>query len=240
MITLQKLGKYFVVLVLATGLFACNDDDNTTTFTVIGDVYVTKRLIDEQEMFAKSYFVYGNQAMEVAKVTTPDAEVIDLEATNSYEDVFAKVPTSSDYTTETPEEANYQFNVVNEGIPHQSIDKLVFDDLQLPVMTKDTMENHTLIVEWDTDDDVDAYMVQLINESGITIFSSQFLSNQVTHFEIESITNEYGTWATGYPVEDDIYNLELLAITFDPEAGNADFRYHLQEIAIREKEITWK
>jgi len=237
--TIQKLGKYALLVVLATGMFACNKDDNTTSFTVIGDVFVTKRLINDQEMFAKSYFAYGNDAMETAEVTTIDGDTYELEPTSSYENIYAKLPTASDYTTDIPEEENYQFNVVNEGIPHQSTDLLLFDDLQFPVITEVSLENYVLSVDWETGDDAEAYIVQLINQSGSIVFSSQILSTQYTHFEIES-TNISGTWATGYPVVGDTYTLELSAVIFDPEAGDVDYEFHIQEIAISENDITWE
>ena len=93
MMTIQKLGKYALLFVLAAGMFACNKE-NTTSFTVIGDVFVTKRLIGDQEMFAKSYFAYGNDAMETAEVTTVDGDTYDLEPTSSYENIYAKLPTA--------------------------------------------------------------------------------------------------------------------------------------------------
>ncbi len=237
--TIQKLGKYALLFVLAAGMFACNKDDNTTSFNVIGDVFVNKRLIDDQEMYAKTYCAYGNDAMETAEVTTPDGDVYTLEATNSFENVFVKYPSLSDFTTDIPEENNYQFNVVNEGIPHQSIDVLEFDDLQLPVITKDTIENHVLIVEWETDDNADAYMIQLTNDDNDIIFSSQLLTTQTTHFEIESV-NVSGTWSTGYPVEGDTYTIELSALTFDSGAGTTDYEYHVKEIATSVSSITWE
>lgn len=242
MIKIQKIGKNLALLLIAAGLFACSDDENVEEFKVLGDVFVTKRLADNQVMFAKSYFVYGTQPMETAKVTTPDAEEILLTATDSRENTFSKVATSSDYTANIPTEGNYQFNVVFQGTPQQSVDLLQFDNLDLPVITIAELANFVLSVEWDANVGTDNYMLSLRNESDEIIYNTTFLPSHLERFDINPSSDETGTWATNYPNIGDIYTLELHAIKFDPDAASNDYNVNiqLQEVAIGTHNITWE
>jgi hypothetical protein len=238
MIKSQKIRKGLVLLLIVAGLFSCNDDDNTSSFDVIGDVFVTKKIIGDDIMYGMTYYAYGTYAMETAEVTTPEGEEITLTAVNAYETTYSKEPSTDDFTSDMPDEGNYQFNVLNEGITHQSIDLLEFDDLAFPEITSAEMSNEILTVEWETSSSVGAYWLRLLDDSGNIIYASSVLSNGYSTLQIDNVTGT-GTWATGYPNDGDVYTLQLQAITFDSGAGSTDYLYHLKEVAISEEEVTW-
>jgi hypothetical protein len=239
MIKSQKIRKGLVLLLIVAGLFSCNDDDNTSSFEVIGDVFVTKKIIGDEIMYGMSYYAYGTYAMETAEVITPEGEEIALTAVNGYETTYSKDPSTDDFTSDMPDEGNYQFNVLNEGITHQSIDLLEFDDLDFPELTSVEMDDYVLTVEWETSSSVGAYWLRLLDESGSVIYVSSLLSNESSTLQIDDVTAS-GTWASGYPNDGDVYTLQLQAITFDSGAGSTDYLYHLKEVAISEQEVTWE
>ncbi len=237
MTKIRKIEKTLAFFLVIAGLFSCNEDETTTSFEVVGDVFVTKKIIGEDVMYGTGYYAYGTQEMEAAEVVTPDGEEITLTTIEGYETAYSKNPSTDEYTSETPNEGNYQFNVVNEGITHQSIDLLEFDDLDLPVITSAVMDDYVLTVEWETSASVGAYWLRLLDEWGNIVYASALLSSEYSKLEIDDVT---GNWATGYPVEDEVYTLQLQAISFDSGAGSTDYLYHLKEVAVSEQDVTWE
>jgi hypothetical protein len=238
MIKFQKIAKLLVMFLSLGILFSCSDDDTTAPFDVIGDVFVTKRMVDEETKFANSYYAYGNQAMTIAQVTTPGGTEIELNSINANGYTFGKTASSADFTFDVPEEGNYAFDVIHEAIQHQAVDLLVFNNLDFTVISLAAMENQMLVVEWEENPDAEVYMLRLMSQEGEVVFNSPTLPNQATRYEIDTNTGT-GSWADGYPNNGDIYTLELHAFIFDEEAIEADYTFNIQEVSISEEEVTW-
>ncbi len=238
MIKFQKITKLFMLFLAMGILFSCNDDNTTASFDVVGDVFVTKRIIDDEVKFANSYYAYGNQAMTMAQVTTPVGTEIELNSTDNDGYTYGKTASTSDFTANVPEEGNYAFDVIHEEIQHQAIDLLVFQNLDFTVINTASMENEILVIEWDDNQDAEVYMLRLISEDGNVIFNSTTLPSQTTRFEIDTNTGS-GNWLDGYPNNGDTYTLELHAFVFDAEASDVDYTFNIQEVSITEEEVLW-
>lgn len=240
MIRIQKIGKLFLAFLMVAGLFSCNDDDNTEAFNVIGDVFITKRMINDEVSYANSYYAYGNQPMSEAKVTTPDDDEIVLSAANTLENTWAKQAVLGDFTTTIPTQGSYNFYVLNEDVPHETTDELTYNNIDFPTITSADVVDGVLSVEWEESTDAEGFILRLVNDSGDIIFGSAFISSNATQIQIDYPNTGSGTWAEGYPNDSDIYTLELQAFTFDNDASDLDYIYHIEEIAISEEEIIWE
>lgn len=235
---LKNIGKTLVLFSLALGFFACDDDDgNSAPFDIIGDVLVVKKLVGEEAMYANSYIAYGNQPMSLAQVTTPSGEEIMLSPAGSDNYTYAQSPGSDDYMPEI-EEGNYMFDVINEDIPHQDVDLLVFSNIDFTEITLFETDVDMLTVEWEENDMAEAYMLRMVDEQGAVIFMSQLLGTQVERFVIDP-NDPQGTWAE-LPNSGEDYTFELLAYLFEEDATDSDYTFNVQEISITEEMFTWQ
>lgn len=237
---LKNIGKTLVLFSLALGFFACNDDDDgSAPFDIIGDVIVIKKLVDDESVYANSYIAYGNQPMSLAQVTTPSGEEIMLSPAGADQYTYAQSPGFDDYVpVEEIEMGNYMFDVINEDIPHQDVDLLVFEDIDYTTITLFETEVDMLTVEWDQNSMADAYMLRLVDDAGSVIFMSQLLGTQVERFVIDP-NDPQGTWAQS-PIAGQDYTFELLAYLFEEDATDSDYSFNVQEISITEEMVTWQ
>ena len=235
--SLKRTGKIIVLLGIIIGFFACDDDDNTAAFEIIGDVYTIKKLEDNDVIFAKAYFAFGNQPMSLAQVTTPEGEEIMLEPLPGNDNVYSKEPGMNDFTDEIPETGNYTFDVINEDIPHQAVDLLEFDFLDIPVIdtTYWNEATQTMSVEWDQLEDAESYLVKLSDLDGNIVYVGQLLASVNVKFEIDLST---GSWFS-FAEPGTAYNVELHAFMYEAGSGNDDYMYNIQEISIGVKELIW-
>ena len=235
---MMKLGKALTIVLVIAGVFACSDDDNSAPFEVIGDVFVIKRNIDGEDQFANSYVAWGNQPMSHAEVTTPAGANMTLNPASDNLNTYAKEPTLANYSTSAPTEGNYQFLVINEDITHQAVDLLDFDNIDYTGIVSATVDMDLLSVEWESNNNAEAFLIRLMNEAGEIAFLSQTLPVQMSYIEIGSNTAS-GSWLET-PQTGNIYTLELLTFRFEDDAVSSDAAYHIQEVAITEQQITWQ
>lgn len=235
---LKNIAKTLVLFSIALGFFACDDDDgNSVPFEIIGDVYVVKKTINDEVLFANTYIAYGNQPMSLAQVTTPGGEEIVLSPTSGYNNTYAQSPAIDEFTDQV-EEGNYMFDVINEDIPHQDIDLLVFDNIDFTTITTLEPDVDILTLEWEENEMAEAYLVRLLDESGTVLFMSQLLGTQVSRFVINP-GDPNGTW-NGTPAAGTDYIVELQAFLFEQDATNNDYTFHIQEMSITDDVVTWQ
>jgi hypothetical protein len=239
MIKIQKMSKAFILLLVVAGLFACNDDDNTAEFEVIGDVFVTKKMMNDEDRYAPSYYAYGTHPMTAAKATTPDDTEITLEAAPGVSSTWLKVPEEEDYTTNIPDAGTYKFTVTHEAVEHETTDALSYEDLEYTDITSKEMSSGVLTLKWEAAPEADGHMVRLLNPTGDIVFGSAFVLKQGTQLEIGP-NNGTGTWLNGYPNTGEEYKLELHAFAFESNAPDNQTSYHIQEVSITQDTVTWE
>ncbi|WP_319482825.1 hypothetical protein [uncultured Draconibacterium sp.] len=235
---MMKIGKTLTIFLIVAGFFACNDDDNSVPFEVIGDVYVIKRTVNEEVQYANAYVAWGNQPMSHAEVTTPGAANFTLDPASENLNIYAKEPALAEYSAAAPVEGNYQFLVINEDITHESADLLDFDNIDFTPISSSEMLNNVLSVQWETNSVAEGYQIRLINQSGDLAFSSVALPKQMVRLDIGTNTAS-GVWYET-PEADNVYTIEFLTIRYEDDATSLDASKHIQEIAVTEQEVTWQ
>lgn len=234
---LQKFAKLLFLFVIVTGVISCDKNEAIITFEVIGDVFISKRLINDEEHFAHVYYAYGNQRISSATVTPQGGEEIELSPLDAPEYTYGIQPTMDDFSTEFPGIGTFDFKVVNEGIEHTTSDVLLFDNLDIPYI--DTVEfkpvGQTIMVEWETVSSAQSYIIKMTKENGDILFVGQLLNDQATAYEIDS---NLGSWFE-VPQYGTTYNVEVHAYLYDADAEYSDYMYRIQENSIGEKDIIW-
>ncbi|GEM_PF-834835 len=236
--TMMKIGKTLTIFLIVAGFFACNDDDNSVPFEVIGDVYVIKRTINDEVKYANAYVAWGNQPMSHAEVTTPTASNFTLDPASENLNTYAKEPALAEYSTAAPVQGNYQFLVINEDITHESADLLDFDDIDFTPISSADMVNNVLSVQWETNSVAEGYQIRLINQSGDIAFFSVALPEQMVRLDIGTNAAS-GAWYET-PEPGNVYTLEFLTIRYEDDATSLNAAKNIQEVAVTEQEVTWQ
>jgi len=239
MIKIQKIRKPFTLLLAAIGLFSCNDDDTTIAFEVTGDVFITKKMIAEEEQFAASYYAFGTHPITAAKVSSPNAEEFNLTAVNESPNTWIKVPEEDDFVNELPTLGTYTFTVTHESVEHETTDDLIYNDLKFTEIISKEFSSQILTLEWEAGPGAEGHIVRLVNETGDIVFGSAFIPEQGTKLEI-GINTGTGTWLSGYPKTGDTYSIELHAFSFESGVADSQKPRHIQGIAVTDDSIIWE
>jgi hypothetical protein len=237
MIKLQKFGKLSVLLMVFAGLASCNKNDNTAPFEVIGEAAIIKKLVEEELVYARVYYAYGNQPMASATVTLPEGGVYTLSAADSYKRTYYKEPEAADFSTSVPETGIFTFKVVNEDIEHTVNEELVARGLGIPNITEATPSaaNQSITVKWNLVADAENYLVRLLDDQDEQVFSGTLLKNSVVSFIIAPGS---GTWNKTLE-NGKTYTVQVEAFIYEDSATSNDYMYNIDEIAIGSKSIVW-
>lgn len=237
---MNKILNYkivLIVLIVFAGFTSCLKE-NKKEFDVYSDVYTLKKLVENEIVYANVYYVYGNQNMKSAKVTTPDGGTIQLQITAETVFSLSKEPTETDFSTNPPKVGNYQFEVTSaDDATIQNNDLLEFDDLMIPVITKSNYEDisQTLEVTWIKVPGADGYVVKMLETDGDYVYLGYTLNGDATSY---GITMNVGNWFDT-PGFGNTFKLQLHAFKYEAGAAEEEIVYNLQEISIAEKNIIW-
>lgn len=236
MITTQKIGKLLILLFILGGFVSCNDDkQETAPFEVTGEAIMIKRMINDQVMYARTYYAYGNQPMTSGEVILPEGGTLPLTASDNTKRTWENTPSFDDFSTTVPEVGMFDFTVTNEDIEHTVFDVLDFNDLGFP--TIDSLKNNigSIRVEWQQVEAAQAYLVLMVDENYESVFIGQLLTTDRNTYEIAP---DSGVWSKS-PVNGQIYIVEVHAFAFEDSATNQDYLYNADEIAIATGSIVW-
>ena len=231
-----------ILLILALPLFflSCNDEEEDKVFELEVDAYIVKRQIDDVTKYANAYFAYGNKAIESATVTPPAGVggSVELAASESSISVFFREPAMEDFTTMSPTQGNYVFDVESrEGEVLQQSDMLEGEQLEIPEITEVTYQSNieTMTVKWDPEVVADGFVVKLLDQNKKVVFVSYTLIASAEEYDINQIS---GNWdGTAYLGED--YTIQVQAFTVESTATEDNGLYNINEVAIAEKAVTW-
>ncbi|WP_340112038.1 hypothetical protein [Maribellus mangrovi] len=229
MITLQKIGKLFILLFIVAGLASCKDDTENDNFDGNGEVIVLKRQLNDDAVYARAFYVYANQPMSSASVTLPEGETLTLSPipqTNFY----SHLPTIGDFTPSVPELGTFYFTVENEGIEHEFVESASFNDIDFATIDTVYANNNKVRIEWQLVAEADAYQVRLADENFEVLFTGDLLNNAQTIYEFWPVSQ--------IPESGKTYKVEILAYSFEPDAGNS-LLYNIEEISISSVDIVW-
>ena len=235
------LKRYLPILSVIFILAACSMGSDTE-FQVYGDVIFIKKIVDDEPVVATAYYAYSNEILASCSVTPPNSETsVELEAygTNVY--TFYQEPSEEDYTTDSPNEGNYLFNVTNSKSETIEVnDEQSFYDLDFAQIDTSVFDqtNYWFYVGWEEVTGADSYIVSLLNSSGETIFTGYSVdADSPAYF----ITTAYtvGSWVDT-PSYGETYTLRIRCYIFDSDATDDDYAYNIQEISQKDYEIVWE
>jgi len=240
MITIQKIGKLFMMFLIVAGFASCNDDNDTEPFDAIGEVVTIKKMDMEADtvVYARAYYVYGNQPMSSAKVSLPEGGTITLTDTDTNKRTYFKEPDAADYSTDAPQTGDFTFTVVNEDIESTFAETTELKTLDIPEITEVTpsVSSGIITVKWDKVTDADSYVVRLKDDEGETVFVGTLLSSSVNNYQIASSTGTF----TQSLVVGNTYTVDLQAILYEDTATNSDYMYNIEMIAIASQDLVWE
>ena len=219
--------------------FSCNKD-NEEPFQVFADVYYINRVIQGEVQTAISYYAHANNHIASATAETPDGETITLEDQLGFSTTWMKDPELSDYSIVVPDEGTYKFTVTSQdGVELVKNDVLKNVDLGIPEFDTITYSavNYGYNVTWNEVENTDAYIVRVLNENGLIIFTGYTVGDDVFEYQVIPGINT-GTW-TETPQIEEMYILQISAYVFDNDSDNSNYTYNLEEISFSETEIIW-
>jgi len=233
----NKLYLSISILLMGFYLVSCNSDSKD--FAAQGDVVFLKKEMNGQEVFGASYYVYGNEKLVSATVTTPLATTIELApyATNSY--YYYSEPDSNEFSTSSPAEGTYSFNVTNsDGTSVVVSDFQNFDNLDFAQIDSFAYYNEydEYYVAWNVVSNADIYVVNLYNSANNIIFTSYSVAADSPAYVLSY--GYYGTWDES-PVSGNTYTIQIKSIKYDSDVTNDDYSYNVQEISYSKTEFVW-
>ncbi len=234
----KLFGKIISLFSITIVLYSClGNEISSTEFSYTGEVYFTKRVIDDTTRYALSYFAYGSFPMSSAVVTTTDNTEITLEKYDESGYTYSKVPLSTEYSKDEPIPGTYSFTIIYNDEVYSCIDALEFYDLEFPdtVYFEYNSYNNSISLEWNTVYGADGYIVQMKYENGEIVYSGSWLDSEYTY---DTIDLNSGTWNEN-PISGVSYIVEIMAVRFERTAYSTGDAYNINEIAIREIETAW-
>lgn len=240
MITIQKIGKLFMMFLIVAGFASCNDDNDTEPFDAIGEVVTIKKMDMEADtvVYARAYFVYANQPMSSAKVSLPEGGTITLTDTDANKRTYFSEPDSADYSTDAPEAGNFTFTVVNEDIESTYAETTELKTFEIPEITEvtPTVGSGIIAVKWNKVTNADSYVVRLQDDEGETVFVGTLLSSSVDNFQIAASTGTF----TKQLITGDTYTVDLRAILYEDTATNSDYLYNIEMVSVASQDFIWE
>lgn len=237
MVTIQKIGKLFILFLIVAGLASCNDDENVAPFQVIGEAVIVKRVINQETQYARYFYAYGNQPMASAEVDLPEGGSITLSAADQTEYTYYDLPELADFTDTVPPVGQFEFTVLNQGIEHFDTETLEFNDLAIPVIDSVSYSNQTVYVGWELpdSDEPDNYLVRLVDGENNIVFSGVLLPNTSEKYVIAASSN--GWLETP---EQKAYKVELYAYKYEDGFSGNDVLYNVNDISIASTDVVWE
>ena len=236
----KKLLTKALLAFMILGLASCLNDDEEP-FDAKADVYYINKLVNGEWVHGTTYYVYGNQTMSGATVTTPvSMETITLQSAAGFYNVLVDSPDEGDYSTSTPEEGNFIFEITSEkGEVLNASDVQEFVNLEGAMI--DSIEfdenNFLMKIQWNEITNCDGYYVKLYDSSDNLVFEGYGVTNEVTEFTISEYLTT-GIWNAD-PVKGDDYQILLQTFVYDDDATDADFSYNIKEVTVRDTTVMW-
>jgi hypothetical protein len=239
---MQKMKMYRIagMALLMVVIFTSCMENQDPQFDILGDVYVTKKMINDEIQYAPAYFLYANLGMTSAKVTLPNAGgTVNLDGTAGGL-TYSKEPTDADFSTNMPVEGSYLFEAVNsKNEILQVSDELQLDDLAIPEFDSiEFISSSTLQVSWNAVSGADGYFIRIVDNNGNDVYLSYSIDNSVTEY---TILESDGTGKWEQPASSgQTYTIQINAFSYHSGAVQNNNVYNIEEVAIGQSQVTWE
>lgn len=235
----QKIKNFVFALFASLVLVSCFKDNDEIALEVNTDVYMIKRLVDEQPVYGLAYYAYGNQIMRSGTVTQIGGlgEQINLGLNPKSIFTLSKEPAGSDYKNILPAASEFLFNVTSEtGLSDESSDFLNVKNIGIPeILNLEIGANQKLVnVTWKSVSGIDGYVVKVAEEDGTYIYNSGGMEPDNTTYTINVLT---GNWTK--PIEvGSTYIIEVHAFAYEDDADEDYAAFNVEEISIGAQNVT--
>lgn len=239
----RKIHFIGILLLIAAGFIynSCTEERLKETeefFEGTGDIYIQKKKVDGETVYAPYYYLHGNTSIRSASVETPGGEMFELKSFE-YLDTYKKDPKEDEFTTSMIETGIYYFSGTfgDNDEPFKINDSFyahLIDFPQIDSVGYDTTDYH-IYVFWDEVSDADIYGVTLLNNTGNLVFDGPALTSAADSFAIYLNAKE---WTTT-PYKGDVFTLQLHAFSLDEEGTNTNWFYNIECISYSETQVTW-
>ena len=226
----------FIIVVLPSCL---NDSD--TQFDMVGDMYVIKKMINDEIQYAPTYYVFANLGMTSATVTLPnDGGTIDLEGTSGGLTYIIEPTEDSDFSTTAPEEGSYLFEATStKGETLTMSDEFQLDNLSIPEFDNINFSSSSILeVSWSSVSGADGYYIKILDANGDDVYTSYTIDSSTNEYTISEEENT-GSWELS-PSTGETYTIQINVFSYDSDATTSNSGYNVEELAIGESQITWE
>jgi hypothetical protein len=239
----RKILFIGTLLLLSTGLIynSCLDErlkETEAFFEGYGDIYVQKKKVDGEIMYAPYYNLHGNSSIHSASVETPGGEIVELKP-YEYLDTYMKEPGEEAFTTSMIEIGLYNFtgSYGDNNETFEINDSFYAGVINFPKIDSvgyDTTDYH-IYVFWDAVNDADIYKVKLLNEAGRVVFDGPALTSASNTYAMDIETDG---WTTT-PYKGDVFTLQLHAFSLDEDANETNWFYNIECNSYSETQVVW-
>jgi len=210
---------------------------NEVFFEGNGDIFVQKKKVNGEIVYAPYYYLHGNSSIHSASVETPAGENVELKP-YEYLNTYMKEPGEEAFTTSMIETGTYYFNgSYGDNKTFEISDEFyarVIDFPKIDSVGYDNTDYHIYIF-WDKVNDADIYKVKLLNETGRVVFDGPALTSASNTFAINIDTDG---WTTT-PYKGDIFTLQLHAFSLDDDANDTNWFYNIECNSYSETQVRW-
>ena len=231
------------VLGLAT-FTSCSDDDNDPELLreAQTDAFVQKRVIDDEEKTAVSFFVWANCDLKSVTVTAPGEEgkTYTLKADANNSQVFRFMPSAEDFSAEAIVTGDYSFKLTGATSSADTLnqnDALTDADLAKVEIASTEFESSKLKTTWETVADNEGYVLTLFDSEDNILFIKE-IDSEATEFSFG--TSDEGWLSETKAVSEEEYKVELGAILYEADSNDGNKDYNIQHISYATKTITWE
>ncbi len=238
----MKVNPIFSVIMLfilgSIIFYSCNEDATPAEFEAQPDIFVQKKKVNNETLYAPYYYVYSNRVLTSAVATTPASATINLTILPGSSTTFAKIPEEGDFTTNIVPSGEYSFNITpTEGEAIQKTDALSGTTIDIPVIDSAgyNIVGDFLYVSWQLIPGADSYNVKLFTQSGELAFNGPALSDDSEEYAFNVTTQGWNKT----PYSGDMFVLQVNAYSFDAEATTENWFYNLECNTITDTIVEW-
>jgi hypothetical protein len=236
----RKMSFTVIFLLFSAGLIfnSCKEEKQIDiAFEAYGDMFIQKKMVDNQVVYAPYYYLFANTTMNSASVETPAGESVALEPFE-YLTTYINEPGENEFTTSMAELGSYHFTgTYDDDKPFDITD--IFDGRVVGFPQIDSLaydeSDYSIYVSWELVGGADIYKVKLANAAGNIIFNGAELTSESNAFKINLDTEGW----TITPYTGDVFTLQLHAFTFDGDAGDDDWYYNIECDSYTEAQVVW-
>ena len=230
----------FILILTIVSLTLVSCVKHIDNLDIQSDIYFVSKYVNNVRVTGITYIFLGTQKIDSVVVHFPNIDSTITIKSNPVDYTLIKEPTDSEYFTQAPVTGYYAFEVTSAlgkvYIGGENQDYIDLPGAAIASSVFNSASNY-LRLTWNEVTQCDGYNVKMFDSSDKMIYNSNFISSDVTTLDVSTI-NDSGVW-TEMPVNGQTYKIKIYTYIYDPDADPLNNTLDLQQVTIREKEVTW-